>query len=144
PQRSAAAGAQSGLGTRGSLRSASRTPRRGARGRTRGDLRNLRASRGARAIREAALEGGIHAPLDVVRGQTHHLGDLRDDQELRAIEHALLAEREALRLRQEREVLEDVRDVVNRTAPHLVGVVLEAAFPVLVVVDLPITENAEQ
>src|SRR5215467_863724 len=127
-----------------SLRRSSGASRRGRRGGARRHLGDLGTGGRARAVRKAAFERGIHPSLDVDRGQTHDLGGLRDDQELRAIEHPLLAEREALRLRQEREVLEDVRNVVDRAAAHLVGVVLEASLPVLMVVDLPITQEAEE
>src|SRR5262249_23807436 len=73
-----------------------------------------------------------------------HLGNFRDDEELRAIEHPLLAKREALRLGEERQTLEDVSDVVDRPAAHLVRVVLEASLPVLMVVDLSVTEQSEE
>jgi len=90
------------------------------------------------------LERAIDAPFDGRSGFAHHLGDFRDDKELRAIQHALLAERQALRLGEEREALEHVGDFVDRAAAHLVRVVLEASFPVLMVVDLPVAEQAEQ
>src|SRR6478672_7901578 len=76
------------------------------------DARTARR-RGAGLGHEAALEGLSHAAFDVVVRETHHFRDLGDDQEARAIEHALLTEREALRLRQEREALQHVRDVVD-------------------------------
>ncbi len=103
-----------------------------------------RSDRGARLHREAALERPVHAAFDVRGRQAHDFRDFRDDQELRAIEHALLAERQALRLREEREALEHVRDFVDRAAAHLVGVVLEAPFPVLMIVDLAVAQQAEQ
>src|SRR5438552_3599118 len=86
----------------------------------------------------------VHPRLDGRRRLTHHLRHFRDDQELRPIEHALLAEREAFRLGEEREALEDVGDFVDRAAAHLVRIVLEAPFPVLVVVDLAVAQQAEQ
>src|SRR5207244_2483964 len=49
-----------------------------------------------------------------------------------------------LRFGEEREALEDSGDVVHRAAAHLVGVVLETAFPVLMIVDLAVAEQAEQ
>ena len=63
---------------------------------------------------------------------------------LRPIEHSLLAERQALGLAQERQALEHVGHVVDRAGPHLVGIVLEAAFPVLMVVDLAVAQEREQ
>src|SRR3954451_4742376 len=101
-------------------------------------------SRGASLRGEAALEGTVDPPFDGRRCFAHHFRDFRDDEELRAIEHPLLAEREALRLREEREALEDVGYVVDRTAAHLVRVVLEAAFPVLVVIDLAVAEETKE
>src|SRR5262249_57450458 len=45
---------------------------------------------------------------------------------------------------EEREALEHVSHFVDRTAAHLVRVVLEAPFPVLMVVDLAVAEQAEE
>src|SRR5438034_7350365 len=127
------------------LRRASRAARR-RRGRDGAGRRlgNLRARRRARLRQKAALERAIDAAFDRRRRFAHHFGDFRDDEELGAIEHALLAEREALRLGEERQALEDVGDFVDRAAAHLVGVVLEASLPVLMVVDLAVAEQAEQ
>ena len=72
------------------------------------------------------------------------LGDFRDDEELRAIEHALLAEREVLGLGQERQALEHFDDVVDGAGAHPIRVVLEPPFPVLVIVDLAVAEQPEQ
>ena len=93
---------------------------------------------------EAAVERLLDPFFDVARRHPHHLGHFRDDERLGAVEHPLLAEREALRLGQERETLEHVGHVGNRAAPHLVGVVLEAALPVRVVVDLAVAEFTKQ
>ena len=98
----------------------------------------------ARLDHEALLERCVDALFDVVRLLAHHFGDFGDDQRLGAIEHALLAEREALRLAQERQALEHIGHVVDGAGAHLVGVVLETAFPVLVIVDLAVAEEAEQ
>jgi len=49
-----------------------------------------------------------------------------------------------LRLAQQREALQHVGHVVDRTRPHLLGVVLEAPFPVLLAVDLPVAEQLEE
>src|SRR5215472_14321715 len=129
------------------LRGASRAPRRSS-GRTRrhlGDLRTCRRScRRPSARRKAALERPIDAPFDLRRCFAHDLGDFRDDEELRTIEHALLAEREALRLGEERQALQDVSDIVDRAAAHFVGVVLEPSLPVLMVVDLAVAEQREE
>ena len=127
---------------RAARRGAARRPRP-ARGAAFDDLRRGRARSRALVVkqRSSAL---IDAPFDGRRRFAHHFGDFRDDEELGAIEHALLAEREALRLGEEREALEHVGHFVDRAAAHLVGVVLEAPFPVLVVVDLAVAEQAEQ
>src|SRR4029453_16038865 len=69
--------------------------RLGPRGRGCGSL--LRA----RLCREAAFERLIDPALDIRGGEPHHFGDLRNDERFRAVEHALLAEREALRLGEE-------------------------------------------
>ena len=98
----------------------------------------------ARLHHEAALERLLDAVFDVGHGHAHDLGHFRDDERLGAIEHALFAEREALGLRQERQALEHVGHVVDRAGAHLVGVVLEAALPVLVIVDLAVAEQMEQ
>src|SRR4029077_18067455 len=74
----------------------------------------------------------------------HGLGTLRDDEELGAIEHPLLAERQALRFREEGQAFQHIGDLIDRAAAHLVGIVLEATFPVLVVVDLSVAEEAEE
>src|SRR6185437_6307592 len=116
--------------------------RGGPRGRAR--LGGLRARARARLHREAALERRIDALLHGDGRLAHHFGDFGDDQELRAIEHALFAERQALGPAEEREALEAVGDVVDRPAAHLVGVVLEAPLPVLVVVDLAVAEQREE
>ena len=86
----------------------------------------------------------IHASFDFRGRFAHDLGHFRDDEELGAIEHALFAERQTLRLGEERQALEDVSDVVDRPAAHLVRVVLEASLPVLVVVDLAVAEQREE
>src|SRR5215831_13296285 len=129
------------------LRSPCRSPR-GSSGRTWRYFRDLgtrrRGRRRASACREAALERMIDAAFDLRRGFAHHLGDFRDDEELRTIEHALLAEREALRLGEERQALQDVSDIVDRAAAHFVGVVLEPSLPVLMVVDLAVAEQREE
>jgi hypothetical protein len=41
-------------------------------------------------------------------------------------------------------LFQHVGHVVDRAAAHLVGVVLEAALPVLMVVDLAVAEESEQ
>ena len=119
-------------------------PATGATGDARHRLDDLGAGRRARLGREAALERAVDAAFDRERRFAHHFGHFRDDEELGAIEHALLAEREALRLGEERQALEHVGHFVDRAAAHLVRVVLEAPFPVLVVVDLAVAEQAEQ
>ena len=55
--------------------------------------------------------------------------------------HALLAEREILRTRQERQALEHFDHVVDRARAHPIRIVLEAALPVLMVVDLAVAEE---
>ena len=111
-------------------------------------LGDLGARGGARHVarldHEALLERAIDLGLDLERLLAHHLGHLRDDQRLGAIEHPLLAERQALRLAEERQALEHVGHVVDRAGPHLVGVVLEATLPVLMVVDLAVAQQREQ
>ena len=98
----------------------------------------------ARLDHEALLEREIDLLLDLERLFAHDLGHLRDDERLGAIQHALLAERQALGLAQERQALEHVRHVVDGAGPHLVGVVLEASFPVLMVVDPAVAEQREE
>ena len=102
------------------------------------------ALRRSRLHHEAALERLLDAILDFDHRQPHHLGDLRDDQRLGAIEHALLAERKALRLGEKRQALEHIGHVVDGAGAHLVGIVLEAALPVLVIVDLAVAEQMKQ
>ena len=94
--------------------------------------------------REALLQRLVDALLDLQRLGAHYLGDLGHNQRLGAIQHALLAEREALRPAQERQAFQHVRHVVDGARPHLVGVVLEASFPVLMVVDFPVSEEREE
>ena len=79
-----------------------------------------------------------------VRDLVRHLGDLGDHEELRAVEHALLAEGQVLRAREERQALEHLDDVVDRPGPHPIRVVLEASLPVLVVVDLAVAQQREE
>src|SRR5262249_30551936 len=117
---------------------------RGGRGARRRRLHHLCARRRTRLRREAPRERAIDPRFDRRRRFAHDLGHFRDDQELPPVEHAMLAEREALRLRAQRQALEDVRDLVDRAAAHLVGVVLEAPFPVLMVVDLAVAELREE
>src|SRR5262245_57078517 len=112
-------------------------------GRRRG-LGGLRASDGTGLRREAALERAVDLLLDRIALLARHLGDLRDDEELRAVQHALLAERQVLRARQERQALEHFDDVVDRTGAHPVRIVLEPPLPVLMVVDLAVAEQPEQ
>src|SRR3954463_329127 len=131
---------------------------RGADGATRGDgsgndrglhrLHNLRPCRGARHVarldHEALLERRVDARLNVVRLLTHHFRNLGDDQRLGTVEHALLAERETLGFAEEREALEDIGHVVDGAGAHLVRVVLETAFPILMIVDLAVAQEVEQ
>src|SRR5262245_15622400 len=77
-----------------------RPPRRDARRRSR-RLGGLGARDRSILHREAALEGAIDLLFHRFVLLARHLGDLGDDEELRAIEHALLAEREVLRAGQE-------------------------------------------
>src|SRR5205085_3378658 len=65
-------------------------------------------------------------------------------EELGASEHALLAEREVLRLGEERQAFQHFDDVVDGAGAHPVRIVLEAAFPVLVIVDLAVAEQPEE
>src|SRR5204862_604458 len=92
----------------------------------------------------ASLERAIDAPLDCDRRFAHHLRHFGDDEELGAIEHPFLAKRKALRFRQKREALEDIGNFVDGAAAHLVGVVLEESFTVLMIVDLAIAEETEE
>ena len=91
-----------------------------------------------------ALERAIDLLFDHRGAFARHLGDLRDDQELRAVEHALFPEREILRAGEKGEALEDFDHVVDRARAHPVRVVLETSFPVLVAVDLAVAEQHEQ
>src|SRR5688500_2440288 len=88
--------------------------------RLRGRGTGHRALRVAGLGHEALFELHVDALFDGRRRGLHHLGDLRDDQRLRAIEHALLAEREALALGEERQALEHIGHVVDRAGAHLV------------------------
>ncbi len=96
---------------------------------------NLGARGGASLCREAALQGGVDAGFNRGRRFAHHFGHFRDDEELRPIEHPLLAERQALGLREEREALQHIRDLEDRAAPHLVEdrSPRSARFPVLMI-----------
>src|ERR1051325_4422234 len=111
-------------------------------------LRNLRAGRRARHVLglddEALLERLVAALLARPRLFANALGNLGNDQRLGAIQHALLAEREALGLAQERQALQHVGHFVDRAGAHLVGVVLEAPFPVLMIVDLAVAQEREE
>ena len=71
-------------------------------------------------------------------------GNLGDHEELRAVEHALLAERQVLRTREERQALQHFDDVVDRPRAHPIRIVLEASLPVLMVVDLAVAEQREE
>src|SRR4029453_13374122 len=62
-------------------------------------------------------------------------------QELGAIEHALLAERQVLRAAQVAQALEHLDDVEQRARAHPIRVVLEPAFPVLAGIDLAVAEE---
>src|SRR6516165_6787235 len=76
------------------LRGSGCPTRSGGRDRTRSRLDDdLRTSGRAGLRREAALQRAVHFPFDGGRGFPHHFGDFRDDEELGAIQHALLAER---------------------------------------------------
>src|SRR5262249_40912427 len=119
-------------------RARSRPARGHARRRRR--LRGLRAGDRPRLRREAALERRVDLLFDHLGFLARDLGNLRDDEELRAIEHPLLAEREVLGAREERQAFEYLDDVVDGTRAHPVRVVLEASLPVLMVVDLAVAE----
>src|SRR4029453_8352544 len=95
-------------------------------------------------LREAALERAVDLLLDHLALLAGDLGDLGDHEELRAIEHPLLAEREVLGARQEREGLQYFDDVVNGAGAHPIRVVLETPFPVLMIVDLAVAQEPEQ
>src|SRR5262245_61396649 len=62
----------------------------------------FRARLVARFDGKATLERRVHLDLDLWRLLAKHFRDLGHDQKLRAVEHPLLAERQALRLAQER------------------------------------------
>ena len=92
---------------------------------------------------ERLLEGLVDALLDRGARLVLDLGDLADEQELRALEHALLAERERLLAREEGEPLEDHGHLEEAAGAHLVGVLLEAALPVGDLLDLAVAEQGE-
>src|SRR5829696_3967527 len=92
-------------------------PARGNARRRRG-LGRLGARDRAILHRETTLESTIDLFFDQGRAFAGHLGDLRDDQELRAVEHALLAEGEVLRTCEERQALENFDNVVDRAGAH--------------------------
>src|SRR6266850_4440987 len=72
-----------------------------------GDLRTRRGARHvARLDDETLLQRLVDTLLDGEGFLADNLGDFGDDQRLGAIEHPLLAERQALRLAQEGEALE--------------------------------------
>src|SRR5205085_6813130 len=89
------------------LRCANSATRGGSGSRDDGGLRlgHLAACGGAgdvaRLDHEAFLERRIDARFDIERLLSHDFRDFGDDQRLGAIEHPLLAEREALRLAEE-------------------------------------------
>ena len=108
------------------------------------DLGDLGPLGHARLGDERAVERAIDARLDGDLAFLEHFGNLRDHEEPGAVEHPLLAERQVLRLAQERQALEHVGHVVDRPATHLLRVVLESSFPVLLAVDLAVAEDSEQ
>jgi hypothetical protein len=130
---------ENGCGFRRFRGAASRDPGRNRRG-----LDGLGARHRAILHREAALERPFHLLFNLPRDFVGHFRDLGNDEKFRAIEHALFAEGEVLRTRQERQALEHLDDVVDGARAHPIGVVLEAALPVLMVVDLAVAEEGEQ
>src|SRR6188508_2817085 len=131
--------------SRTTLRRAGGAPcRRRRDSRHRSRLRGLGARHGAAAGGEAALERFLDAAFDRLGRFAHDFGDLRDDQKFGAIQYPLLPERQALGPAQQRQALQDVCDVVDGAGAHLVRVVLEAAFPVLMAVDLAVSERVEE
>src|SRR5215203_7492862 len=118
-------------------------PARGNAGRSRG-FGCLGASDRAILHREATLEGPVDLLFDEGRPFARHLGNLRDDQEFRAVKHPLLAEGQVFRTREERQALEYFDNVIDGAGAHPVRVVLEAAFPVLVIVDFSVAEKIEE
>src|SRR5215212_3307582 len=55
---------------------------------------------------EAGVEGRLHQSQGIGLGDAAHVGDLADDEVLGALEHLLLAERQALALAHQPQVLE--------------------------------------
>src|SRR5262245_15154291 len=125
---------------RDSGRSTRRNDLRGARRR----LGYFGSGGGSRLGGKAALERPFHSVFDRGRRFTHHFRDLGNDEEFGSIEHTFFAKREALRLREKRKALEHISHFVDRAAAHLVRVVLEPAFPILVIVDLPVPQQPEE
>ncbi len=118
-------------------------PARGNAGSRRG-LGGLGARNRAVLHREATLESAVDLLFDESRALARHLGDLRDDEEFRAVQHPLLAEGQVLRPCEERQALEHFDNVIDGAGAHPVRVVLEAAFPVLVIVDFAVAEEVEE
>src|SRR2546421_13079083 len=108
----------------GLRRAGGRTPRGGNHLHGLDRLGDLRTRRGARHVArlddEALLERLVDPLFDGNGFLADNLGDFGDDQRPGAIEHPLLAERQALRLDQEGEALEHVGHVVDRARAHLV------------------------
>src|SRR5262249_5658504 len=88
-------------------------------------------------------EGAVDALLDVRHRFSFHLGDLADEEELGTVEHPLLAEGEGLLARKVGEALQHHGNLVEAARAHLVGVLLETALPVGVLVDPPVRQEVE-
>src|SRR5262245_43957475 len=94
---------------------------------------------GAERLLECLVDPFLDRRARLVLG----FGDLAHEQELRALQHALLAERERLAPRQVREPLQHHGHLEEAARAHLVRVLLEAALPVRDLVDLAVAEQRE-
>src|SRR6185436_18332975 len=86
---------------------------------------------GSLPLLQAAVEGVLHQLLRLALVDALDVGDLADDEVLGPLVHLLLAEREALALRDETQVLEHLGHVGETAGLHLVEVLLVPALPVL-------------
>src|SRR4051794_14596362 len=68
--------------------------------------------------------------------QVHNCGEFGNEKKPSAIKHALFAERQWLYPAEMNKVLENFRDVKNRTRSHLFGIFFEPVFPIFLCKEL--------
>src|SRR5436305_2811394 len=93
---------------------------------------------------QAAVERLLYQRLRLTFYDALDVGDLADDEVLGPLVHLLLAEGEALALRDEPQVLEHLRHVGETAGLHLVEVLLVPPLPILVRVDIAVLEDVQK